>query len=336
MDFIFDIPLFEDIFDTVQDLFGSTIIMGVALWLFLIVFAAAAYIYSGYTLQCIGKKAGLGDEWMPFVPFARTVYRLRIVKEQWWKMFFLEYEFVYASLFSFLMFAIFGAKTPFTFIAVLLIFYVLACLAYRMLYSYKFFQLFGFNPFLALIVLVPGVNATVFLVTDCLIAYSNNFGVGGIAGSGQGPALGGGGQFSGAPGGQGGQGGPRQQAPAQGGFAPQPASYAPSGGGSGGSISGVAGVYVNQTFDLRPGEELIMGRDASHSHIIFEQSEEKVSRKHCGVQFDPRNQCYIVTDYSSNGTFLGTGAQLAPMVQTQLPRGTVVALGNRQNQFRLN
>jgi pSer/pThr/pTyr-binding forkhead associated (FHA) protein len=44
----------------------------------------------------------------------------------------------------------------------------------------------------------------------------------------------------------------------------------------------------------------------------------------------------MVTDYSTNGTFIDGGSRLVANVPTPIQRGTVIALGSRENRFRLN
>ena len=104
----------------------------------------------------------------------------------------------------------------------------------------------------------------------------------------------------------------------------------------GGVIIGKTGMYRYAVFRIESGEELFVGRDAAVSHIIVDTGAEKVSRKHCGILYDGRRRQYIVTDYSSNGTFCEDGNRLPGMVLTALPCGTVIYLGDRSNSFILN
>lgn len=298
----------NDVFNALAITERSILLIFISFWLFLVVSTVATYVFNGYTLMFIGQKAGLDTNWMPFVPFARTVYRLQILKESWWKLFFLEYDFLFASIFIWLMWTIFGVRIL-TFTIVIVVLYIGAATVYKMIYSYKFYKAFDFNPYLALVMLTP-LNSLIQNVTNCFIAYNNKYtflGVNNYYRSNAG--------YSGA----------RQTPPPP----PQPKPV------SSGSITGVAGLYVNQTFDLQPGEELIFGRDTSLSHIIFEANEEKISRKHCGVKFDAANNSYLVTDYSTNGTFLGD-TRVGVNIPSFVSKGSVIALGNKQNQFRLN
>ena len=62
------------------------------LYIFLAIFAlligAVSYFLNAYSLMCLGRKAGLKADWMPYVPVVRTLYRLQIVRRPWWKIFF--------------------------------------------------------------------------------------------------------------------------------------------------------------------------------------------------------------------------------------------------------
>jgi len=94
-------------------------------------------------------------------------------------------------------------------------------------------------------------------------------------------------------------------------------------------------MYMGQSFRIGGGEEMVFGRDGSFAHIIIDSSATKVSRKHCSVRFDGNAMTYYVTDFSSNGTFVLGGSRLIANVPTALPMGTVISLGDENNQFRL-
>ena len=106
--------------------------------------------------------------------------------------------------------------------------------------------------------------------------------------------------------------------------------------GSEGVIIGKAGMYRYATFRIKNGEELIIGRDAAMAHIIVDTEAEKMSRKHCSLVFDGSRRQYVVTDYSSNGTYTEDGKRLKNKEMTPLPCGTTIYLGNRKNSFLLN
>jgi pSer/pThr/pTyr-binding forkhead associated (FHA) protein len=114
-------------------------------------------------------------------------------------------------------------------------------------------------------------------------------------------------------------------------FGARAGGFAPNG-----AIVGLSGMYKDASFPVGGGEEIIIGRDAAVSHIVIDQNAEKISRRHCGITFDPGSGMYRVTDYSSNGTFQEDGTRMLTNVPTTLPRGAIVSLGSRQTSFRLN
>ena len=101
------------------------------------------------------------------------------------------------------------------------------------------------------------------------------------------------------------------------------------------SLLGTRGMYSNVSFPLGNSEEIILGRDAAFSHIVIDQNADKVSRKHASVRYDASSRCYLVTDYSLNGTFKEDGTRLLTNVATSIPRGTTINLGSAQHSFRL-
>ena len=103
-----------------------------------------------------------------------------------------------------------------------------------------------------------------------------------------------------------------------------------------GSLLGLSGVYKGETIDIPPDEEVNIGRDASMSHIIVGEDAGIVSRRHCGIRYNPADGTYSITDFSKNGVFREDGSQLPYGTRVTLPRGTVIILGSRQSSsFRL-
>jgi len=101
------------------------------------------------------------------------------------------------------------------------------------------------------------------------------------------------------------------------------------------AIKGVDGMYRDVNFPLNLDEEVVIGRDAALAHIVLDKNAEKVSRKHCSVAYDSRQNSYRVFDYSTNGTFKDDGTRLMPNTAVYLPAGTLLCLGNRTNSIRL-
>ena len=104
-------------------------------------------------------------------------------------------------------------------------------------------------------------------------------------------------------------------------------------------ITGVSGQYRGQTFDLSDGKEIVLGKSAELSNIIFDQFQVHVSRKHCSIRFDGQPGGaggYIVTNFSKNGVLYNNTQKIEQNESRVLTKGTVIALGTNDNQFILN
>ena len=101
------------------------------------------------------------------------------------------------------------------------------------------------------------------------------------------------------------------------------------------SVMGVSGEYADAIFRLDPGESITFGRDPQTSQIVLDKQSELVSRTHCTVCANEITKTYIVTDCSRNGTFVD-GEKIPRGSSVEVPRGTVIALGDEKNTFRLN
>jgi len=121
---------------------------------------------------------------------------------------------------------------------------------------------------------------------------------------------------------------------------PQPDLYDDFGGGNTtpinpkGSVSGLSGTCAGYSFDLNPGEEIVIGKDAKMASVVVDTSFKEISRKHVGISYDIIQDVYRVTDYSSNGTW-ANDKKLTQGVETVMPHGTVLKLANDKNTFRL-
>lgn len=100
-----------------------------------------------------------------------------------------------------------------------------------------------------------------------------------------------------------------------------------------GIVVGIRGARQNDTFRLYQDEEMIMGRDGKQSQIVLNDS--TISRKHCGIRFDGKEQCYYVCDFSSNGTFAGGRQKLEKNKWSRVERDTLIQLVNDKCSFML-
>ena len=115
-------------------------------------------------------------------------------------------------------------------------------------------------------------------------------------------------------------------------YQPQP-SY-PAGGQQHGVLAGLSGTYAGAEIPLNDGELVTLGR-AENNHLIF-TDEKRISRNHCSIRWDARNQRYLLQDYSSSGTYLnGSQDSLPKNTELVIPCGSQIALGNQNNVFLL-
>lgn len=83
--------------------------------------------------------------------------------------------------------------------------------------------------------------------------------------------------------------------------------------------------------------EVLIGKDPARCQVVIGMEHTKVSRCHVGVRFDATEGYYIVTDYSSNGTFNADGnIQIAKGSPSYLGSGTILALADGANTFKLD
>lgn len=102
-----------------------------------------------------------------------------------------------------------------------------------------------------------------------------------------------------------------------------------------GSIMGLTGEYAEAIFRLDCDEVVTIGRDPKTSHIVMDESCERISRTHCSIRSNQANGTYVVRDQSRNGTFID-GERIAFGQNVEVPRGSVLAVGDMRNTFRLN
>lgn len=271
--------------------------------------AVVTYALNGFQNMYIGRKAGLDKDWMPFVPFAHTIYRLQMVGEQWWKMFFLELSWLYGGIVYMIINAISNGQWR-TFSGIVIIFYIGCCIAYRLYYRYKFYKAFHISPVLCLLII--SFFSGFVRVFDLFIAFTDNYS---FTGEGTDRTI---------------AGTARSVVNAR------ENNHVSSRAQSAASITGLSGMYAGQTIPLAENDEMVIGRDNALCNLIVDQNAEKVSRKHCGVTYDPVRRLYQVVDYSTNGTFVDGGSRLIANMPTPLQSGAIIALGSRENRFKLN
>ncbi len=284
---------------------GVIAALGGFIFLPVIIICLGIYFVNGYAIMCTGHKAKVEGDFMPFVPIARQIYQMRIAECPVWYIFFFGYTTITTGtqlLVSFLVMLITNNRGG-AIVAALLIIYNLANRVFTFLYYQKYYKAFGFNPNTAWLNIIPffGVVAKAFRM---LIAFSNDIHYGDYVDPSK---------------------------------LPEAPGKTPKKSGNKGVVVGISGKYENASFDMEDGAELVFGRSPQDANIVFDQVHADVSRKHCSVRYDGRNNQYIVTDYSATGTYTDGGIRLEKNQPKQLSKGTVIYLGgSKQNAFRLN
>ena len=105
---------------------------------------------------------------------------------------------------------------------------------------------------------------------------------------------------------------------------------------SSGSITCTRGAFAGARFDLAGSSAVVIGRSPRESQIVLPQGEAQVSRKHALVSYSSSDNCYYVTDYSRNGTYLSGGVRAPSGQPCRVTHGTSVYLDKHgRNAFLL-
>ncbi|MGN1168344.1 MAG: FHA domain-containing protein [Lachnospiraceae bacterium] len=101
-----------------------------------------------------------------------------------------------------------------------------------------------------------------------------------------------------------------------------------------GVMVGLKGMYAGFEVPLNSGEYIRMGRAATN-HLVFD-GQNNVSRNHCKIKWDAERKIFLFCDYSTNGTFANGSEDCLPQnLEMEMAPGTVIALGDDTNTFRL-
>ncbi len=101
------------------------------------------------------------------------------------------------------------------------------------------------------------------------------------------------------------------------------------------AVTGSMGVYAGQRFALTQGVPLVIGRDPSQCHLIFDEDTKGISRRHCTVVLEG-TQVSVYDNGSSYGTYLDNGTKLLPQQKVLLAVGQGFGLGaDRKQRFEV-
>lgn len=101
----------------------------------------------------------------------------------------------------------------------------------------------------------------------------------------------------------------------------------------GGAIVGIRGTNLGKILRIQPEVEILLGRNTETCDICFLSS--KVSRMHCGIIYHLKENRYSVYDYSANGTYRDGGYPLKKGENHQLPPGTELWIGTKEEAIKL-
>ncbi len=266
------------------------------------------YILHAFIRMKMGQKAGLGDEWQAWVPFAQEIYLTKLADVPRWKIIFFG---SYIALISGIIYGIsvlcialdwenilygeVGAGLILTILlAVLCLAYVIWALVENVktyIKLYKNFKNTG-SAFTVAAIIGIFVNSLGIIIADAIIAFNDKY------------------------------------------------TYAAGKSvskidGKVATITGVSGIYKGQSFDIADGDNIFFGRDPECCNVIFPASETAVSRRHCSIKYIGMSDNFLVTNYSKNGVFYGEGQKIEAGASRMIQKGSVISVGTTANQFIL-
>lgn len=95
----------------------------------------------------------------------------------------------------------------------------------------------------------------------------------------------------------------------------------------------ISGEYTGAEIPIQDKNPVIIGKNSAVAHIILSNS--YISGNHCSIRYDADRKKFVVTDTSTNGTYLENGTKLPKNVDSFLPEGSIILLGNGSDRFQL-
>jgi len=100
-------------------------------------------------------------------------------------------------------------------------------------------------------------------------------------------------------------------------------------------LKGVSGYYAGASIQLEE-QPWVLGRDRDASNLVFPPNDGAISKRHCTIHFDSATGKVFVEDaWSSNGTFLSSGAKLEPGRPYELRPGDRFYLADKNCLFEI-
>ena len=99
-----------------------------------------------------------------------------------------------------------------------------------------------------------------------------------------------------------------------------------------GKVQCIRGSAKGQGFQLPANSKVVVGKNSDKANLVINDS--RVSNVHCSIQYNAENNTYIVTDLSTNGTFLN-GTKLQKSVPVTCQAGSRITLVDDSNEILL-
>lgn len=100
-------------------------------------------------------------------------------------------------------------------------------------------------------------------------------------------------------------------------------------------LVGISGALAGMIFKFGD-NGLIIGRDTISCQVVVPASQDKVSRVHCYVTYNPNSGMFIINDRNStHGTFLANGTRIPYNQPTAVKSGERFYLATPENTFEV-
>ena len=101
-----------------------------------------------------------------------------------------------------------------------------------------------------------------------------------------------------------------------------------------GYVVGKNGAYAGAIISIG-NETVFFGRDPQQCQMVFDASQQQISRVHCSLRYDETLGCFLLENYSKNGTYLGDGRPIEDGRPARLESGDSFYLADSHNLFEL-
>ena len=99
------------------------------------------------------------------------------------------------------------------------------------------------------------------------------------------------------------------------------------------TIKAVSGHFEDKSIKFI--NHLVIGRDPSAAQLVYPDSNKRISRVHCTINYDESSKRFIIIDSSTNGTFFDGGVQLEPGKPYVLKPGDRFYLADKKEMFEI-